>query len=356
MHIREISLRLLLILFAALALPTVASAQAKLAYAWANDATAASYTPSASYAFNSTGGLISIQRTSAGAYLVTFVGLGGGGSAGGHVQVTAYGGDERSCKVANWSSSGSDLVASIRCFDGSGNAIDSRYTVKALWNGNPVTRQGYVWANNSAAASYTPDPLYSSNSSGGPITIDRTAVGAYVVTFSKLGKGAGAGGHVQVTAYGGGSNTCKVVNWDSNNSDDFVANVRCFNSAGAQADTQFNLSVSWPNAGALPSGYAWASDATSASYTPSASYSFTSSGGPITAIRSGTGSYTITFAGLGNNGSAGGHVEVTAYGAGANSCKVGSWGSGGADFVVNIRCFNSAGAASDTPYNIHVTW
>ena len=103
-------------------------------------------------------------------------------------------------------------------------------------------------------------------------------------------------------------------------------------------------------------GFAWANNPSAASYTPSTLYSFNSSGGPITVTRSGAGAYAVRFAALGGNGLAGGNVQVTAYGSGADACKVASWASGGADFVVNVRCFSSAGAAADAMYTVLVQW
>ena len=109
-------------------------------------------------------------------------------------------------------------------------------------------------------------------------------------------------------------------------------------------------------ASAQKSGYVWADNPTSPSYTPSTAYSFNSSGGAISIARRGVGAYTVNFAGLGGNGSAGGNVLVTAYGNGSEACKVVSWNSGGADFIANVRCFASTGTPVDTLYSINVVW
>lgn len=102
--------------------------------------------------------------------------------------------------------------------------------------------------------------------------------------------------------------------------------------------------------------YAWANNPTAAAYTPSLIYSYNSSGGLITITRAGIGRYSVKFAGLGGNGIAGGHVQVTAYGQGSETCKVVNWASGGADFVVNVQCFGSPGTPVDTRYTILVIW
>lgn len=115
--------------------------------------------------------------------------------------------------------------------------------------------QCYVWANEpSNAGPYTPSTPYSYNavsrSNGNSIT--RSAAGTYQVTCKGVGGGSlfggqtwGAGGHVQVTAYGGeDADFCKVVNW-STGSTDFVANVRCYNRSGSLSDNRFDLLFIW---------------------------------------------------------------------------------------------------------------
>lgn len=109
----------------------------------------------------------------------------------------------------------------------------------------------YLWAHNGSSAigaPFTPSPTYSYNAqnrSGGNI-VTRTGVGQYTVTCRGVGGGApwGPGGHVQVTAYGGDADYCKVVSWATGGAD-FSATVRCFNPAGALSDNQFDLLFAW---------------------------------------------------------------------------------------------------------------
>ena len=49
-------------------------------------------------------------------------------------------------------------------------------------------------------------------------------------------------------------------------------------------------------------------------------------------------------------GSVSGHAQVTAYGSGTTRCKVQSWNSSGAAKLVNVRCFDTAGAPADSRY------
>jgi hypothetical protein len=123
--------------------------------------------------------------------------------------------------------------------------------------GRGATVLCYVWANVASPAigvPYTPSSLYSYNTVGRAAanSVTRNAVGTYTVTCRGVGGGAlfggsgawGAGGHVQVTAYGSGPNYCKVNFWATGGAD-FSASVSCYNPNGALADSLFDLSFIW---------------------------------------------------------------------------------------------------------------
>ena len=112
--------------------PEPAPGSGKLSFAWANNPTAASYQPSASYAYNPAGP-ITIKRSGTGRYAVRFVGFGGNGSFGGHVQVVSHGSRPSRCKVAGWSSGTQDFIANVRCFSPTGVPIDERFSVLVAW-------------------------------------------------------------------------------------------------------------------------------------------------------------------------------------------------------------------------------
>lgn len=116
----------------------------------------------------------------------------------------------------------------------------------------------YLWANNASPSinvPYTPSNVYSYNSvaRAAGISVVRTGTGVYQATCKGVGGGAlfagsgswGAGGHVQVTAYGGeDADQCKVVSWGTGGAD-FFANVRCYNHTGGLSDNRFDLLFVW---------------------------------------------------------------------------------------------------------------
>jgi hypothetical protein len=92
--------------------------------------------------------------------------------------------------------------------------------------------------------------------------------------------------------------------------------------------------------------FAYANNKLADSYTPVASGSYNSGGGPITATRSAMGVYSIEFGGLVANS---GSVQVTAY-LSSNVCTVKSWSKQ----KVNVTCFDNAGAPADSAYLVRV--
>jgi hypothetical protein len=54
--------------------------------------------------------------------------------AGGHVQVTAYGGEDADhCKVLSWVTGGADFTAFVKCYNYKGKAADSRFDLLFVW-------------------------------------------------------------------------------------------------------------------------------------------------------------------------------------------------------------------------------
>jgi hypothetical protein len=78
------------------------------------------------------------------------------------------------------------------------------------------------------------------------------------------------------------------------------------------------------------------------------SYSANSSGGTNTITQTGTGSYRVDFPGLGLE--RGGNVQVTAYGAGPERCKVESWWASNGNLSASVACFDAAGERVNTRF------
>jgi Big-like domain-containing protein len=103
-------------------------------------------------------------------------------------------------------------------------------------------------------------------------------------------------------------------------------------------------------------GYALADQPSVAgAYAPGANYRFNSSGGAIQVTRSGTGVYSVRFAGLGRLPGERDNAQVTAFGGDNGYCKLGGWQSAGADMLVEVRCFAQGGPPVDHRFTVLLT-
>jgi hypothetical protein len=91
-------------------------------YAWNNSAAADATLTNNGFTYNRSGGAVTVVHNSTGHYTITFAGLNLGG---GNVVVSGYGGGAVWCKVSSWSSSS----AVVLCFDSTGAASDSLWTI-----------------------------------------------------------------------------------------------------------------------------------------------------------------------------------------------------------------------------------
>jgi hypothetical protein len=320
-------------------------------FVWAGS-TSGSQQASSSYSYNSSGSNVAntITWLGTGYARVDFLGL--GDQIGGNVQVTAYGSSTDRCKIGYWSNSGSTLQAYVYCHNIAGQPVNTPFTASYVRRTGIGYNQtgGYVWADQPTAASYTPSPYYQYNAAGQRNTITRSGVGQYLVNFPGT---TVTGGSVEVTAYGTGSEYCKIGYWGSN-----MVAVNCYASGGTPIDTRFTLNFTDQSPNATPSyQYAWADQPTAASYTPSGYYQkgqlardCDPSTGTVTMRRNGTGNYTAILPVLNPTGS---NVKVTAYNGAGEMCKVVGWyGNGSSGTQVNIACFSPTGAPIDTYFDL----
>ena len=314
-----------------------------IGYAYTHlESQASDYTPLAAYSYNSSGGAITAKRLGTGKYQIVFAGL---SMAGANVQVTPYGtAMDGYCISKQWTGG----TVHVDCFDENGVAVDSKYVVTVWKKGVTTTARvtAYAYANNKSSASYTASATYSYNSGGGAITATRSGVGTYAIEFASLGKGGS--GNVQVSSYGSDPDHCVLTNYATDK-----ITLRCYDAAGVLSDAPYLITVI-ENKPSSPStaeavAYAWAHSDSSASYDLSSHlYAFNSTGGAITATRSGQGQYAIEFKGVAMLGAT---VLVTSYNNPQNDCRV--WSFSGA--TVNIRCFTHFAAAfSDSRYTVVV--
>jgi hypothetical protein len=102
---------------------------------WANDPTAATYTPSTGYQWNISnaaggqGANATVQRASTGRYHVLLPSQ-YPTTSGGHVQVTSYGAGTKRCQVLGWGSSGTAMQVVVVCTTRTGAPSDATFTLQ----------------------------------------------------------------------------------------------------------------------------------------------------------------------------------------------------------------------------------
>lgn len=207
-------------------------------FAWADNMSAAQYTPSPPYAFSSSGEAPQIQRQATGTYTADLKLSRGATDLPENYFATAYGDPTKMCKIGSWGT-----AATVLCYTNAGVAVDAQYDVFMIEQGRVGKRLGFAWANQLATASYTPSTAYSRNSSGGGVTINRISAGLYDVTFAGLAKPGSTPENVQVSSYGGAYTYCSVVNWANTGTADLTIRVACSNAAGAATDSYYQILV-----------------------------------------------------------------------------------------------------------------
>ena len=134
--------------------------------------------------------------------------------------------------------------------------------------------------------------------------------------------------------------------------------VELFDPSGLPAFGAFN--VHYRNGGdpSEHAAYLFADQPTSASYTPSPTYSWNGNRPDPTITRSATGVYQATLPGLGLYASSErGHVQVSPYNpmllpSKLVRAKVAGWSASGADIVVNLRTFGVGGVPMDAMFTL----
>ncbi len=98
-------------------------------------------------------------------------------------------------------------------------------------------------------------------------------------------------------------------------------------------------------------GFAWGSQPANPAYFPATGYEYNSSGLPIQILRPVAGTYQVKFFGIGTPG---GVAHASAY-LSNSLCTIASWTQMGGDQIVNVRCYNNAGALVDSRFVVSFT-
>lgn len=291
-----------------------------------------------------------VTRTGVGRYLVEFDDFygGGGSTAPRNAQVVAEHsnttGSGHYCSVVNWG----NLTMTVQCFDAAGAAADTAFYAHMQREYDDVETVAFAWADAPATASYSPSSLYVSNPGGGAVTATRTSTGVYSMHFDGFDSVGVGGGHAQVSAYGQTGHRCSISGWGSD-----TVGVRCFDAAGAPADTRYSLLFRKRFSTLFTRNLALAEvTGVSASHTVDPYQAWNprfvgTERGPVEFTRSGVGDYTVTFDGFGVFGDDGGVTLATSK-TSSVPCKVEFWSGD----QVHVGCFDLTGARADASFQV----
>lgn len=321
---------------------------------------------------NSAGGTNTVTYLGSGEYEAVFPNI---GTSQGIVNVTVLGTKPRVCDVAEWDDSppvtaggigtGQTENVRVRCFTYSGAVTRAAFSLAFLSSDQTTGRLAYVWAGEWTQTNYT-QATWNFNSTGTPNTIHRNGKGDYRVTLPGL---ASAHGDVQVGNYlrfkpqpltavspggvvsSGPPSECNVASWGPHNTAMRVR-VLCRDLTGHPIDSQFELTFTQNEGlkgpGASQEAYLFANRATSASYTPTSAFRYSSPAGKPHIKRSSLGTYSVSLPNLPK----GGAVFVTAYGTGKVRCNVTSNFADGPSQKIGVHCRDFSGHSADAKFTL----
>lgn len=180
---------------------------------------------------------------------------------------------------------------------------------------DPARGFAFARADQENAPEYEPNPLYSYNNAGGPITISRDATGSYQVRFGDMAD-ADRAETVMVSAYGAAA-VCGVESWRDDGAD-FLVDVYCDSPSGLDLDTRFSVLVIGQGILGGANGFLWTSLLT-ADYAPSSSRAWNTEGEAMRVQYDGL-AHQVDFGVLNGQGAGAGYF-ATPYGGTAGICS-----------------------------------
>jgi hypothetical protein len=322
--------------------PASAQSASDWAYVWNDDFSADAYTPNEAYQYNSTGGVNTIARSDVGVYVVSIPGL----VKEAQTQVTTLSENGELCRIAGAKGVGKAVEYTVNCIAIGGDPIDIGFFL-LTFRGSAGPASAYLWANDPAAESYTPDERYQFNSSGGVNTIVRTDVGTYTIDLP--GQGAESGGFQLSAANSAPGASCAVRRWAIGEDNLKQVEVNCFDATGAHVDSAFTLLYvdgNDANAPQTTGAYLLVNHASAeGSFTPGKVYQFSSAGVDNTVVRTEIGTYTVT---LPEVGAEAGNLQVTAYEYPVAACSIPRWVLDGTTYQVDVVCYDAEGNPADS--------
>lgn len=211
------------------------------AFAWI-DTPGASANASGTWRHHPLGLAIFSEHVATGSYVVRFTGLQRVNASDREgVIVNAYGGTAAVCQPGAPTSTATGLEVAVRCFDATGAAVDSRYTVLLVDGARTGARLGFALADQPTATTYT--PANSAVRGTGSVQVTRAAAGTWDVAFTGFYRSGDLKESFLVSPVGTTAGRCWVNYWDfsSTAGGTSSARVSCATTAGVLVDMPFSI-------------------------------------------------------------------------------------------------------------------
>ena len=221
---------------------------ADVAFVWADQPGAVSYTPNVNYSFNSIGGPNTITRASPGNYTVI---LGDFQVNDTNVQVTAYGGGAARCQIAGWMGAFTDGAhVNVLCVNAANTPSDEFFSMTYALGGVEGSGHAvgaFAWGNRPAAKAYIPNKRFQfSNISQAQFSNAQRFGGAvqgqYSLNIPNPGNLNFSSYLGMVTSYGSSGEYCDTggINVFTGEID---LDIICYDSAGRQVNTRYSATM-----------------------------------------------------------------------------------------------------------------
>lgn len=292
--------------------------------------------------------LATVDHLGTGRYLVRFPHI---GVSGGVAHVTAVLGDGPArCQVGAWSPGGGDELVEVLCHDVSGTPANTRFAISFAARTTPAAGNGtFVYAHVDREG----ELVDSSSPDVEGVFAGRLDVGLYSVVFPGVGVFDERAGNFQVSAVAPGEpRHCAYETIDAF-AHAIVANIKCFDAAGAPADTAIAVSHHRERAvfGEVEPPKRFAYDVAGwESFPPGPpppGFSFNSAGGTNTVGSTGTGRFRLDFGQVGVGET---HVQVSAaFTPDPVHCALSDdWSTSGDTVSLDVVCFDADGEPLDS--------
>ncbi|MCA8947919.1 MAG: hypothetical protein KDE27_00355 [Planctomycetes bacterium] len=318
------------------------------AMVFADDPTAASYTPNPFYT-DSNGSLgprngERIERLGSGLYRVSLPCLAPSNSS--MAMASAYGPGASHATVRNWESDGhGGNYVYVETWSPSGVHVDSRFTLDYLTN-RPDREVAWAWvAPSGQPTTFTPSPGYQFTPNGDPVTVERLSPSNRFRVHFPTRKASGWAGSFLTSSYGGTHTATVQASIQTLDGVEAIVNVYEIDGTPA-SDKPFV--IHYEHSGEPDGRHAYV-----AAFNPVNLWTvgmWNGSRPEPTAAQFGTGRYRVRLPGLAPLGAELGHVQASSWSGSPSRLQVLGWFASAGDVYVDLQRTDATGTPEDGPY------